>query len=355
MTTIFSLLRRAAVLTSVRHWLLPATLPVALACGSPAPPDPQTPTVSVLPTPATLAIVGDTADVTVPTRAGTVLMGGSTDVDAAMRWLLGRAPGGDVVVLRASGGTGYNEYLFDLSEVNSVETLRISNRTLADDPAVARRIRQAEVLFIAGGDQYDYVRDWQNSAVLEAIRYLIEEKKVPVGGTSAGCAVLGGVVFDAGAGTVTSREALDDPLRREVSLRYGDFLRVPFLERTVTDTHYDDPDRRGRHLVFLARMAQRDSLPARGIGVQERTAVCIDTAGRAVVLGSGRAFFLRADSLPEVCRAGEPLRWDRGGRAVRVCVVPAGADQAFDLTTEVATGGTWQWWGAEGGRLRVTE
>jgi hypothetical protein len=54
----------------------------------------------------------DTTDVTVTVQKGTVLMGGASENDNAMRWFLERAGGGDVLVLRTSGEDGYNDYFF---------------------------------------------------------------------------------------------------------------------------------------------------------------------------------------------------------------------------------------------------
>ena len=39
-------------------------------------------------------------------------MGGASEDDNAMKWFLERANGGDVLVLRATGADGYNDYLF---------------------------------------------------------------------------------------------------------------------------------------------------------------------------------------------------------------------------------------------------
>src|SRR5690349_15179220 len=59
-----------------------------------------------------------------------VLMGGGTDVDAAFKAMIakarGTAPGAklDIVVIRASGEDGYNDYLYGMDgAVDSVETL----------------------------------------------------------------------------------------------------------------------------------------------------------------------------------------------------------------------------------------
>ena len=58
------------------------------------------------------------------TTAGTVLMGGSTDVDEAFQWLCDRATGGDFLVVRATGTDAYNPYVQALCPgLNSVATL----------------------------------------------------------------------------------------------------------------------------------------------------------------------------------------------------------------------------------------
>src|SRR5690606_29240729 len=58
--------------------------------------------------PASLGIVGDTADIKTNTQGGVVLMGGGTDVDAAFQWMIARSGGGDAVIIRASGTDAYN-------------------------------------------------------------------------------------------------------------------------------------------------------------------------------------------------------------------------------------------------------
>ncbi len=286
-------------------------------------------------TPASIGITGDTADVNVPTTGGFVLGGGSTDVKEALQWMIDRAKGGDVIIIRASGATGYNDFIYGLGSVNSVETLLINNRELAQHPAVAQRIRQAEMLFIAGGDQGNYVKFWQDTPVEEAINYLINTKKAPVGGTSAGCAILGGVSFAALNDGITSAEALENPFHPKMTLLNGGFVDIPLLKNIITDTHYSNRSRHGRHLAFLARMKTDWKMEAKGIGVDEKTSVCIDEKGIARVFGSQAAYFLAAGSKkPESCDAGKKMTWNRDKKAVKavkISATPEGAGM-FDLT-----------------------
>ena len=305
---------------------------------------------------------GDTSDIQTSTQPGFVLMGGSTENDEAMKWWLNKANGGDVLVIRASGSNGYNSYLF--SElgitVNSVETLVFQNRQAGFSPYVKKRLAECEALWIAGGDQSVYANYWKNSPVDSLINFLINVKKIPVGGTSAGMAILGEAYFDAKNGSVTSSESLSNPFGSRVSIGRGDFLKIPLLEKTITDTHFDNPDRRGRLFTFLARLYSDSSQPYFGIASEEKTAVCVDNQGVARVFGNSPstefAYFIQVncenDSLPENCNPNSQLTWKRNNAALKVCKIPGtnAGTNFFDLTdwfTE--SGGTWENWFANNG------
>src|SRR6201993_5230033 len=134
--------------------------------------------------------VGNANDVTTATTPGTVLMGGGTDVDAAFQWMCQRSGNGDFLVIRATGTDAYNPYIQQLCpNENSIATLIIPTRDAANDPQVASIIQHAEALFIAGGDQADYINFWQGTPVQTAVQGLINNG-VPVGGTRARMNVL---------------------------------------------------------------------------------------------------------------------------------------------------------------------
>src|SRR5690606_8926785 len=102
---------------------------------------------------------GSSTDVTTNHQSGICLMGGATESDPAMVWFLNKADGGDVVVLRASGSNGYNNYFYSELGVtiNSVTTFVIHNAAGAIDPYVLQKVTNAEAIWFAGGDQFNYV------------------------------------------------------------------------------------------------------------------------------------------------------------------------------------------------------
>jgi cyanophycinase len=270
--------------------------------------------------------------------------------------MIDRAKGGDFVIIRASGSVGYNEYVYSMGNINSVETLLIDSKEKANLKETSRILREADALFIAGGDQANYVKYWADSEVSKAIEYLIHEKKIPIGGTSAGCAVLSDIIFDAMHDTVVSDEALANPYDEKVSLSKS-FIHIPMMKDIITDQHYSQRKRQGRHVAFLARMKQDMNIHAKGIAVDEKTAVCIDDKGNAKVYGTNQAFFIAADSKgPEVCKANTALQWNRNKKALRVYVYPGSKEgtTAFNIL-KWPTKNAHQYWYVEKGVLQITE
>ncbi len=297
------------------------------------------------------------------------MMGGASEHDEAMKWFLRRCNGGDVLVLRASGSNGYNAYLYSQLgiSVNSVESIVFHNATASYDAYVLEKIMQAEGIWFAGGDQWDYVSYWKDTPVDSLINIAIQSRRIAIGGTSAGMAILGGFYFSAQNGSVTSEEALDNPYDNNVKVDSTDFLNVPFLDNVITDTHYSERDRQGRHVVFLARIFKDWDLEAKGIACDERTAVCIDTNGRAFVYGDfpssdDNAFFIQTNCEfevrePEICADGIPLTWDLNANALKVYKVKGtfSGMNTFDLNDwTTGSGGVWEHWSVENGNLNIS-
>lgn len=269
-------------------------------------------------------------------------MGGGSDVAAAFAWARDGAPGGDVVVLRTSGSDGYHSFLLDdIGGFDSVETLLVDERSHADSPYVAWAIAHAELVFLAGGDQWTYVDNWKGTAVETGLE-AAWERGAYVGGTSAGLAILGEIAFSAENGTVLSSEALADPYRAEIALE-REMLAFPPLASVITDSHFAERDRMGRLVAFLAR-AIEDGWTTRavGIGVDEATAMLVDADGSASVVGAGAAHVVIADHAPETCAAGTPLVFTnltlRHVRAGDTATLPSGDASTAAIVLSASNG-----------------
>ncbi len=264
--------------------------------------------------------------------------GGGTDVDAALQWIIDQVRGCtscstkiDVVILRSSGSNGYNDYIYAMNGVDSVETLVITSARDANTAAVEATVRNAEVVFFAGGDQCDYVRNFKGTRVETAVES-VYARGGGVGGTSAGTAIQGDFSYDGCSGSVTSAQALANPYHRYVTFTY-DFFKWANLQSTITDSHFVARDRMGRTMAFLARQIQDGkAASALGIAADEATSVVVDRNGLATVMGAGPAYFVLADHAPEVCRSGVPLTYSN----FKIWKVSSGG--SFDLRNRPATG-----------------
>lgn len=309
-----------------------------------------------------------------PPRPATLLIGGAegdtSGEDAATRWFLDHAPGGHYLVVRVGGVGTQADWICQhyKDRVQSAAELSIDSREAANHPEVIRRLREADALFIAGGDQNAYQELWEGTATETAVNYLINEKKIPVAGTSAGMAILGDYYYAPDHQGVLSSEILNDPFHYNTeTIHRSDFIQVPYLQRVITDTHLDRVNRQhpearyGRLLGLLARVVHDDDyrLTNYAIGLEEGAFVAIDGQGVARVFGNGSrrgqdAYFLQPNrSIPEQIAPGWPLVWHNYGRAVKVYRIsgtPEGSGH-FDLTDwTTAQGGTWEYWYTTGGK-----
>ena len=133
---------------------------------------------------------------------------------------------------------------------------------------------------------------------------------------------------------LASPEALRDPFTSQVTL-VRHFLNIQLLHDTLTDSHFAKRDRLGRSLVFLARLIQDGwTKTPREIAVDERSAVLIESDGKATVVGSGKgAYFIKPTEAPETCRKGTPLTF------LNISVYKAPTGSHFDLPSWSGEGG----------------
>lgn len=347
---------------------------------------------------------GNRADRVTSTSQAICLAGGSSDDDWAQGWkfLLERAGGGDVVVVcDVDYCSDYKDWIFDdpkghgFKKVNSVTTLEIASREDANSPEVERAIRNAEFVFFCGGDQAVYVDRFSGTRLSAAVEHVMNIKKAPVAGTSAGMAILAGIDYashfdsPSDGGMVKAKDVLADPMGQFVDLDRG-LLVPPYMEGVITDTHFSERDRQGRIMGFMAR-AVANRYPGmnyskiKGIASDEGTAVCFDETGMARVFGVGNAFFLkgnrpverigRTDSAEanancencvkqaasaetsagtglKIMSSGTGLHWYGDGKAVKAYVIPGKTQGSvlFDVKNwkEPVSGGRLEYWYVDG-------
>jgi len=299
-------------------------------------------------------VIGNTRSKTPgPVTGGLLLMGGGDGNYAALRWFNAKAGHGHLVVLRASETTDVaDDFFWGAGNIASVETFVFDARSESDDPRMLDSLARADGIFIAGGDQSRYVRFWKGTPVARALDAHVQAGK-PLGGTSAGLAMLGEYLYGAmDGGSISSTEALADPLGGAVTIE-TDFLHIALLKGVVTDTHVEIRHRLGRLFAFLAKAESLRSPgrgPLRGLGVDEAAAVAVESDGTARVFATDRAAVasLVQGDFGESQVDGQPLT------LTRVHVTGVGVDSRLDLVRNTVERPAFERdYAVDGGRLRL--
>ena len=247
-----------------------------------------------------------------PVSGGLLLMGGGDRNVDAMKWFFAKAGNGHIVVISASYGQEIGEEFYkEIGGIQSAEIFVFHARSQAYDKKILDRLRKADGIFIAGGDQARYVRYWRGTPVAEILDAHVAAGK-PLAGTSAGLAMQGEKLYGAmDDGSIKSPQALADPLGPANTIE-GDFLHLALLKGIVTDTHFKERERLGRLFAFVAKaqIGRDPALPAMlGLGVDESAALAVEPDGTGRIYATapdGYAWVVDGAGLRNVT-AGRPL------------------------------------------------
>jgi len=246
-----------------------------------------------------------------PAQGSVLLVGGGAEdpntwSDRPYGWMVTQADSGKIINIDVDEATPwYASYFRWLGADPASHHLQIASRTAANDSAIFRELISARGIFIEGGDQWDYIDTWKNTLVSQALQQVFEQGGV-IGGTSAGLAVLGEVVFDARNGTALPKEVAYNPYHSRVSFT-DDFLMV--LPGILTDSHFMARGRLGRLIPMLARrIADFDQPDLIAIGVDEEMALGIDQNHLATAFGNSSVTILYATAESSIrCQQNLPV------------------------------------------------
>lgn len=151
-----------------------------------------------------------------------------------------------------------------------VDLLQLNDRTHARRPDVLAQLDNATGIFMTGGDQLKITAILGGTPVAQKIRDRNRQGAI-VGGTSAGASVSSEHMMAYGASGIAPRKAM---------MQFAPGLGL--IDGVVVDQHFGQRGRTGRLVTALAH--NPDLV---GIGLDEDTAVEIDSHGLLTVLGRG--------------------------------------------------------------------
>lgn len=239
-----------------------------------------------------------------------LLVGGGSDgqggwSDGPFGWFVAETDSGIIIDIDTDTGPGYASQFKSLGADPASETMIISTRSQANDSSIYKKLIFAKGIFMHGGDQWPYIETWKGTLVEEALHYVFE-KGGALGGTSAGLAVLGEIVFDAQNGSAYPDDTAYNPYDSDIHFT-DDFLDV--LPGVLTDSHFHSRIRIGRLVPMMARRIQDyGDENIMGIGIADASALTVDPDKIAKAWGRGSVTILyKSEDSYIDCRRNVPL------------------------------------------------
>ncbi|NME69326.1 cyanophycinase [Flammeovirga aprica] len=227
-----------------------------------------------------------------------LLVGGGSEIkggwsDEPYQWFVDQSENKKVAIISyAEVDDDWLKNYFLALGAEEVKDFKI-DRTNANNADLISELRGYTAFFFKGGDQNKYYSYYKNSS----FHQLLEDKitdGVVLGGTSAGMAILASIVYTAERGSLYPEDGFNNMDAKYFTFQ-NDFLNV--LPNTLVDTHFAERGRLTRLMSMLAywNIHNSNDNPI-GIGVDDRTALCIDKTKVSTVYGTGAVSFITLNS-----------------------------------------------------------
>lgn len=217
-----------------------------------------------------------------------VLVGGGSEDENGWSnepyaWIVDHASNKKVVVISYTDEDNWIPDYFKSLGAVTADNIKLDSRAKSDLQATYDLLMQYDAFFFKGGDQSFYYNYFNGTKTEQAIIDKFNAGGV-MSGTSAGMAILSGVIYAALNNSVYPDMVLENFLDSDVTLR-DDFL--PFLSGIIVDTHLTERGRGARLMGFMANWYHATGELITGVGVDDRTALCIDENKIGHVYGTG--------------------------------------------------------------------
>lgn len=211
--------------------------------------------------------------------------------DKPYSWIVEKSDSGKIIILGVSSATDWLPNYFIYFGADTAYNKTINSRSIADQQATYDELISAQAIFIRGGDQWDYINYWKGTKTEAAIKYVYQNGGV-VAGTSAGAMILSEFIFSAKNGSAYPDECLLNPNNYYVTIE-NNFLKL--FPNVLFDTHFIQRGRFGRLIAFMLKIYNSFSRNILGVGIDDMTAICIDTNKIGTIFGSGAVSIFQID------------------------------------------------------------
>lgn len=190
-----------------------------------------------------------------------------------------------VTTASAEGGRTFNDYVsvFEQIGITNVTQIHHTSRKEVLNDSLTERIKKADAVFFAGGDQILLTGIYGGTEFLTQLKQQYIDRPIVIGGTSAGAMALSTPMIYAGSDEVQE-------LGGEIKVTMG----LEFMKDVCIDTHFVH---RGRFI----RMSQVviTNPTSIGIGIEEDSCIIVENGRKMQVCGNGLVVIIEGFDIEE--------------------------------------------------------
>lgn len=226
-----------------------------------------------------------------------IIGGGSENISSktswnydAFNWAVSQSNNKKVALLHYSTTTSsdFENYFIDYCGASAVKSFVVSASN-ANNSSIINEINEYDVFYFRGGDQWYYYSDWRGTLMEDLIRDKYDNGGI-LCGTSAGLAILSEVMFTAEYGSSYSNLTIKNT--NHITIQLSDNF-IDVMPGFIFDSHFTDRGRMGRLISFMAHWKKNRNEDLVGIGVDEISALAINSDLTATAYGAGSVDIFR--------------------------------------------------------------
>ncbi len=213
---------------------------------------------------------------------------GKSESEKICQEIIQIAGGGKMALLAVEPMANQFSAYFQQLGTKNVNSFLFDKPEKANSPELCEQLDSFPVFFIPDGPKSAYFNSWKQSLLIRTIQNAYHNGKIIIG-EGAGACLAGAISFFNKNGTIQPANLFKNPFIQSLHLEEDFILLLP---DTLIDTDFADEGGLLRLLPLMARCAIQKSRRIKGIGIDQNTAIIIDSNLIGRVFGSGQVTIL---------------------------------------------------------------
>ena len=202
--------------------------------------------------------------------------------DTPYRWAIEQSNNKRVAIISYTSFSQWLANYFMQLGAKEAKNFVIHSRETANEQELFDSLMTYDVIFFSKGSINNYYLTYKETKLQKAIQKKFKQAGV-IGGNAGGAAILSEFLFVEEKGNIKPEALLKDLSHSKILFK-NDFLNL--LKGFIIEPHFSERGHFARMLGFISHQWKTTGTLFKGIGIDDKTALCIDSNGQGSVHGT---------------------------------------------------------------------